>query len=151
MADDDTHELASEFDVAFEEGLPPSVDRGAIRRMRTVAYLLDESVRVPGTSFRIGIDPVIGVLPVAGDLVTATLSLYIVAESARLGVSYRTMVVMLANISLDVAGGSVPYVGGLFDAAWKANRRNVALVLEDLAAGAGPGDRDEGGRRIDVD
>lgn len=151
MADDDTHELASEFDVEFEEGLPPSVDRAAIRRMRAVAYLLDESVRVPGTSFRIGIDPVIGVLPVAGDLVSAALSLYIVAESARLGVSSRTIVMMLANISLDVAGGSVPYVGGLFDAAWKANRRNVALVLEDLAAGAGPEDRDEGGRRIDID
>ena len=126
------HELASGFDADFEEGLPESVDRAAVRRMRAVAYLLDESIRVPGTNFRIGVDPLIGALPVAGDMVSAGFSLYILLESARLGVSYRTLFKMVANVSLDVAGGSVPYLGELFDAVWKANRRNIELVLEDL-------------------
>ena len=133
MANDQMDELESEFDVDFEEGLPESVDRAAIRRMRTVALLLDDSIPVPGTNQRIGIDPIVGVLPGAGDAITAGLSLYIVYESARLGVSYGTLTKMLANVSLDVAGGSIPLVGDVFDATWKANKRNVQLVLEDLA------------------
>lgn len=151
MDEDDTPERAAGFDGDLEDGLPASVDRAAVERMRTAARLLDESIPVPGTGYRIGIDPVLGVLPVAGDAVGAGLSLYIVVEAARLGVSTRTILRMLANLSLDVVGGSVPYLGGLFDAVWKANRRNVDLVLADLAAGAGAAEPDDGGRRIDVD
>ena len=121
---------------AFEtriDDLPASVDRAAVRRMRFVARVLDDSVRIPGTSFRIGIDPLLGLLPVAGDLVSGALSLYVVLEAARLGVPYGTLVRMLANVAIDVAGGSVPVIGDLFDAAWKANTRNVGLALDDLA------------------
>ena len=75
----------------------------------------------------------LGVLPVAGDVVSAGFSLYIVAESAYLGVSFTTLVRMLANITADVASGSVPVVGTLFDAVWKANKRNVELAAQDLA------------------
>lgn len=132
MIHDRTSGLAGEFDAAVGS-LPDSVDRAAVERMRLVARVLDESIRIPGTDFRVGIDPVIGVLPVAGDVVTAGLSLYIVLESARLGVSYRTVLRMLANISLDVAGGAIPFVGDVFDAVWKANKRNLELALEDLA------------------
>jgi hypothetical protein len=100
----------------------------ALGRIRTVAHLLDESVRVPGTSFRIGIDPIIGLLPIAGDLATAVCSLYIVAEAVRLGIPKRTVVRLLANIAVDAALGSVPVVGDLFDAYWKANVKNAELI-----------------------
>lgn len=123
----------SRFDVEYDGELPPSVDEAALRRMEVVAYALDDSVRIPGTNARVGIDPILGVLPVAGDLASAGISLYIVAESARLGVSYTTLLRMIGNISIDVVGGSVPYAGTLFDSFWKANRRNVAHALADLA------------------
>lgn len=119
---------------AFDGELPESVDPAAVRRMRAVARLLDESVRVPGTRFRVGLDPIVGLLPGAGDALTGVLSLYVVAEAARLGVTYTTLLRMLANVGVDVVGGSVPVLGDLFDAVWKANVRNVELALADLAA-----------------
>ncbi|WP_380674451.1 DUF4112 domain-containing protein [Salinigranum sp. GCM10025319] len=120
------------FDSSID--LPPTVDEAAVRRMRFVTRLLDESVRVPGTEFDVGLDPLLSALPGnVGDAVGAGLSLYIVLESARLGVSYTTLLRMLANITVDVAVGSVPIVGVLFDAVWKANVRNLELALEELA------------------
>jgi len=120
--------------IGTDEDLPDRVDEAAVARMQTVAHVLDRSIRVPGTNFRVGLDPILGVLPVAGDAVAAGLSLYIVAESARLGVSRPTLLRMLGNIAVDAAGGSIPLAGDLFDAMWKANRRNVELALEELAS-----------------
>lgn len=129
--------LAEEFDADIATELPETLDEAAVERMRLVARLLDDSIPVPGTSFKIGIDPIVGVLPVAGDLATGALSLYIVAEAARLGVSYGTLFKMLANVSLDVAGGSVPVIGPVFDATWKANKRNMKMFLEEMGSEGG--------------
>ena len=118
------------------ESLPDSVDEAAVQRMQFVARLLDDSIRLPGTEFKIGLDPIVGVLPVAGDAVAAALSGYIILESARLGVSYLTLLRMLANVGVDFAVGSVPVVGDIFDVAWKANVRNLQLALADLGADA---------------
>jgi hypothetical protein len=107
----------------------------ALGRIRTVAHILDESVRIPGTRFRIGLDPILGLLPVAGDIAMALCSLYIVAEAIRLGVAKRTVVRLLANIAVDVLFGSVPVVGDLFDAYWKANVRNAELAAAAVADG----------------
>jgi hypothetical protein len=121
-------------DLAAE--LPDTVDAATIDRLRRVAYVLDELVRVPGTNFRFGADPVLGTLPVVGDVLSAGVSLYVVLESARLGVSYTTLLRMLANVGVDAALGSIPLVGGLFDAVWKVNKRNLGLALADLTDGA---------------
>lgn len=128
-----TAHFESRFDVAYDGEIPPGVDEAALRRMEAVAHALDESVRIPGTNATVGIDPILGALPVAGDLVSTGISLYIVAESANLGVSYTTLLRMIANISIDVVGGSIPVVGTLFDSFWKANKRNVEHALEELA------------------
>jgi hypothetical protein len=127
-----------DFDSAFDGDLdlPATLDQDAINRMRFVAKVLDEGMEVPGTSFRIGLDPILGVLPAAGDAVSAAISLYIVAESARLGVSYSTLLKMLANISVDLVVGSVPVLGVIFDAFWKANVRNFEMALEELVEAA---------------
>jgi len=120
--------------------------------MRAVARILDESVRVPGTDFRVGLDPILGLLPGWGDAVAAGLSLYIVVESARLGVPFGTLVRMLANVAVDAVGGSIPIAGDFFDAAWKANTRNVELALRALAAD--PGSRrgaDASATEIEID
>ncbi|WP_233204254.1 DUF4112 domain-containing protein [Halegenticoccus soli] len=110
------------------------VDEAAIRRARAVATLLDESVEIPGTNFKVGVDPVLGALPVSGDVVVGAMSMYIVYEATRLGVPYTTIVRMLANVGVDVAVGSVPVVGTLFDAVWKANKWNVDLLERELEA-----------------
>jgi hypothetical protein len=131
MTGEQKSELLTEFNKRIEH-LPQSVDRAAVKRMQIVAYVLDEGFRVPGIGYRIGVDPLLGILPGAGDVLSGGLSLYIVLEATRLGVSYTTLLEMIANISVDVAAGTIPVVGDVFDAVWKANKRNFELVLEDL-------------------
>ena len=144
-----------QFDRAFAEGfdgqLPESVDDAAVERMRAVAYLLDESVRLPGTDLRVGLDPLVSAVPAVGDVVSGGLGLYLVAEAAYLGVPFATLLRMLANVAIDTAGGAIPYVGVLFDAFFKSNKRNLELALEELgydpehAEGASEGaDAEEG-------
>jgi len=113
-------------------GPADAVDAAAVERMETVASILDESIPIPGIGYRIGIDPLIGLLPVAGDLVTGLCSLYILLEAYRLGVSTSTLARMLANVAVDAAAGSVPLIGDIFDSVWKANVRNVRLAKADL-------------------
>jgi hypothetical protein len=125
-----------DFDEAFVDGfegqLPETVDEAAVERMRAVAKLLDEQVEIPGTGFRVGVDPLVSAVPVVGDAVGAGISLYIVLEAAYLGVSFSTVLRMLGNVAIDAIGGSVPYAGVIVDVFWKTNKRNLELVLEDL-------------------
>lgn len=99
-----------------------------LTRVRTLARVLDSAIPVPGTSFRFGLDPVIGLVPGLGDLAGAVLSGYIVLAGIRMGVSRSGVIRMLANIAIDTFVGSVPIVGDLFDAGWKSNNKNVALI-----------------------
>lgn len=126
-------QIAAAFDGIDLDELPETVDRAAVERVRKVAYLLDESIPVPGTSYRVGVDPLLSALPAnVGDAISTTVSLYIVAESARLGVPFTTLVKMLATVTLDTVGGLVPVVGPVFDAVLKSNKWNVELLLEEL-------------------
>jgi len=105
------------------EGLTPR-ESAALDRVQTVSRLLDEAVRVPGTDIRVGLDPVIGLVPVVGDAVSAVISLYPVAEAYRLDVPRRTLAKMLGLVAVDALAGSIPVVGDVFDAFWKANEWN---------------------------
>mgnify|MGYP000288947519 CR=1 FL=1 len=134
---------AEEFDVDFEGELPDTLDEASLERIRTVAYLLDESIDVPGTPLEVGIDPALSMIPVVGDAIGAGLSLYIVAEAAYLGVGPITVARMLANVTIDFVGGSLPYVGPVFDAFWKSNKRNLELALNDLAVEPDESDDEE--------
>jgi hypothetical protein len=97
-------------------------------RLHRIAWILDDLVRVPGTSRRIGLDPVLGLLPGGGDIAGGALSAYVVVAAARLGAPSSVILRMGWNIVIDTVLGAVPLLGDLFDAAWKANRRNVALL-----------------------
>ncbi|MFW5935384.1 MAG: DUF4112 domain-containing protein [Halolamina sp.] len=125
-------EIAAAFDGVDPADVPESIDSAALQRMRTVAMVLDESIELPVIEYRIGVDPLLSMLPGVGDAISAGISLYIVVESARLGVSFTTLLGMLARISVDFVGGSIPIVGPVFDAAFKANKWNVEAALEDL-------------------
>lgn len=114
---------------------PDAVHR---RRARLVALarLMDHSVRIPGLGLRIGLDPILGLVPGIGDAAGALISLYIVIEGVRLGASPRQVVMMLANIGIDLAAGAVPILGDIFDIAFKANTRNLAIL--GIPTGASP-------------
>jgi len=108
-----------------------------MRRVRVLARLLDSSIRIPGTTWTIGFDPIIGLIPGLGDLIGAVLSGYIILEGVRAQVPAFTLARMLANVGIDTLLGAVPAVGDVFDAAWKSNMMNVALLERHLAASGG--------------
>ncbi|WP_236039678.1 DUF4112 domain-containing protein [Haloarcula salinisoli] len=107
-------------------------EAAALERVRTVTRLLDEAVRIPGTDFRIGLDPILSILPVAGDAVGAVLSLYPIVEAYRLGVPNLTLLGMVSLVAVDAVIGSVPILGSVFDALWKANQWNYKLIEREL-------------------
>ena len=99
-----------------------------LRRARALARILDTAVGIPGTKIRIGLDPVLGLVPGAGDVASAMLSAYIVLIAANKGTPRPVIWRMLGNIAVDTALGSVPVLGDLFDVAYKSNIRNVELL-----------------------
>lgn len=100
----------------------------ALERIRRLAWLLDNSIPIPGTRMRVGLDPILGLIPGVGDAAGMLLSGYIVVEAARLGASRATLLRMGWNVLVESVIGVVPLAGDLFDAGWKANARNVALL-----------------------
>ncbi|RMB23942.1 DUF4112 domain-containing protein [Haloplanus aerogenes] len=110
-----------------------------LQRLRDLSHLLDDSIRVPGTDFRIGIEPLIGLLPVVGDAVGLAISTYVFAVAARSGVPRATLGRVAVVLWIDAVGGAVPVLGDLFDAYWKANLRVSDLLdarLDDPASAA---------------
>ena len=105
----------------------------ALRRVETLAHWFDDRYRVPGTRFRVGLDGILGLIPGVGDVVTNSITAYIVYEAWRLGIPTSTLMRMLANLGIDTVVGAVPLVGDLFDFGFKANRRNVRLLHRHLA------------------
>ena len=103
-----------------------------VRRLESIASLLDTAFVVPGTSIRFGFDGLIGLVPGIGDAVTTALSLYIVHEAWQLGAPRRVITRMLANVALDGFIGAVPVAGDVFDVMWRANKRNVRILREWL-------------------
>lgn len=98
---------------------------------------MDSSIPIPGTGRKIGLDPLLGLVPFVGDFTGALVSVYIVLSAARAGVPAFTLIRMLGNVALDTLAGSVPILGDLFDAGWKSNLKNVALFERHLAADSG--------------
>ncbi|USZ69736.1 DUF4112 domain-containing protein (plasmid) [Halorussus salilacus] len=122
----DSEREGQSIDVAVEDE-PPGMER-----VRTISTLLDEAFEIPVINYKIGLDPIMGILPVGGDTVSAAISLYTVGEAARMGASRETLLKMLVNIGVDTVIGSIPAIGTVFDAVFKANERNVALLEEEF-------------------
>jgi hypothetical protein len=110
------------------------VDRSrGLAEVETLAWLLDNSIPVPGTGGRrFGIDALIGFVPVIGDLVSGGIGLFVVWRGARLGLPKVVVARMLANSAVDIAVGAIPFVGDAFDLWFKANTRNLRLIRESL-------------------
>jgi hypothetical protein len=112
--------------------IEPDAKASTLRRLRQISRLLDKVVTIPGIGLSIGLDPIVGLVPVGGDFLGVLLSAYIVFEAARLGAPASTLGRMAVNIIVDGLVGSVPVLGDLFDFAWTANEYNVKLLEESL-------------------
>lgn len=119
------------FSFGFGNGASPFGDltrEQRLARLEAIAKLLDVAFILPGTNIRYGIDGLIGLIPVVGDLITTAISLWLVREARALGAPWHITARMLANVALDGAIGLVPLAGDAFDVMFRANVRNVRLL-----------------------
>ncbi|MCP6758926.1 MAG: DUF4112 domain-containing protein [Fischerella sp. CENA71] len=103
-----------------------------LNRIRKLSRLMDTSIRIPLIGFRIGLDPIIGLVPGAGDLISTAFSAYIIYLATRFGIPRQDLTKMIFNVGLEAVVGTVPLVGDLFDAFYKSNIRNLAILEQHL-------------------
>ncbi len=113
---------------AFGINLQPLTREQRIARLDALAKLLDIAFIMPGTNIRYGLDGLIGLIPIVGDLITTAISLWIVREARAIGAPWHLTARMLGNVALDGVVGMVPVAGDAFDVMFKANMRNVRLL-----------------------
>jgi len=107
-------------------------DEEELRLLDTLADLLDSRFVIPGTNVRFGLDGLLGLVPVIGDILSAFISLYLIQRASKLGLSRWIKARMLWNVALDTLVGAIPIVGDAFDVGFKSNKRNMALVRKAL-------------------
>lgn len=112
-----------------------------LEALRKVAKVLDSAFVVPGTSYRVGLDPILGLVPGLGDLVSPFFTIGILWQARELALPRIVQLRMIFNVAIDSLVGAVPVLGDLFDFAWKANTMNLALLerhaQEERTASAG--------------
>jgi hypothetical protein len=108
---------------------------GKLRWVEQIAYLLDERFRIPGTNFRFGLDPLLNLIPVAGDLSGFVLSSALILTMAKNGASGKIVALMAINAILDATIGAIPIIGQIFDFFFKANSKNIKLLREHYEEG----------------
>jgi len=101
-------------------------------RLERLADRLDTAIRIPVVGVRLGYDSIVGLIPGVGDVLTLLPTGYIIYESHRMGASRPVIAKMSVNAAIDAAIGSIPILGDLFDVAFKANKRNVAILRQHL-------------------
>lgn len=101
-------------------------------RLKLLSNRLDEIITIPGTKYKIGIDPIIGTIPIIGDLLGSIISIYILYSGSKMGLSSRIIAKMSLNIGFDFVLGLIPIIGDVFDMGWKANKRNVKLIENNI-------------------
>jgi hypothetical protein len=99
-----------------------------LKRMRQLSRVLDSAIVIPGTKQRMGLDPILGLVPGGGDTISAALSAYIIIEAALMGLPRAALVRMVINLALDTVVGTLPILGDIFDVFSKANLRNMQIV-----------------------
>jgi len=113
--------------------LPLGNDPASIRlRVERMERLLERAFVVPGMRREVGLDAIVGLVPIAGDVVSALLGLYIVWEARNLGMSKFKLARMIGNVAFDTAVGAVPVAGDVFDFLFRSNSRNLKMILRHL-------------------
>jgi hypothetical protein len=101
-----------------------------IKKLKRLAKIMDTSIGIPSTKYTFGLDPLLGLIPGGGDLVGLAISLYLIAQSRQLNTPRKTQLKMIANTLIDAGIGAIPILGDLFDIFYKANSRNIDLLLK---------------------
>ncbi|MCC0177760.1 DUF4112 domain-containing protein [Waterburya agarophytonicola K14] len=104
-----------------------------LNKIRKIAKLLDSAIGIPGTKIRFGLDPILGLIPGGGDLITAGISAYMIYLAARFGLDNSEIFKMIKNVTIETAIGSIPIAGDIFDAYFKANIRNLEILENHIA------------------
>nr|WP_184170662.1 DUF4112 domain-containing protein [Sphingomonas kyeonggiensis] len=118
---------------AAASALPLGTHAADVRkRVEAMEHLLERSVPIPGTKAKVGLDAILGLVPIGGDVIAALLGLYIVWEARNLKMPKATMIRMLGNVGFDWAIGLVPVVGDAADFLFKSNSRNLKLIKRHL-------------------
>lgn len=120
--------------MSMNEHMNTAERLATLNRIRKLSRLMDTAIGIPGTSFRIGLDPIIGLIPGAGDVISTAFSAYIIYLATRFGIPAQDLRKMIFNIGLEAIAGTVPLVGDLFDAYYKSNIRNLAILEQHLQA-----------------
>ena len=102
------------------------------KRVEALEMLLERSFHIPGTRIPFGLDSIVGLVPVVGDLVTAAMGAYMVWEARNLGMSKWQLIRMTANIGIDTAIGAIPLLGDAFDLFWRSNSKNLRIIKRHL-------------------
>jgi Domain of unknown function (DUF4112) len=113
----------------------PSMSREphAVRqRVEALELLLERSFHIPGTKVPIGLDSIVGLVPVLGDVVTAAMGAYMIWEARNLGMSKFQLMRMAANVGIDTVLGAIPLAGDLFDFIWRSNSKNLRIIKKHL-------------------
>ena len=123
--------------------IPPGGTEDSVTRLEALARLMDGTFVIPGTNFRLGLDAIIGLVPVAGDVISGVISSYLIWEARRLGAPRWLIARMMANTFLDTTFGAIPVVGDAFDVLFRGNMKNMALLRRymdkhGLGRAAGP-------------
>jgi hypothetical protein len=104
----------------------------SVARVEALARLMDGVFTLPGTNLRLGLDAIVGLVPVAGDVISGLISSYLIWEARRIGAPRWLLARMMANTLLDTTLGAIPLVGDAFDVMFRANMRNMALLRRHM-------------------
>jgi hypothetical protein len=126
LSQDQLNEMAKSLPAMSKE--PHAVRQ----RVEALEMLLERSFHIPGTKVPVGLDSIIGLVPVLGDVVTAAMGAYMVWEARNLGMSKWQLMRMTANVGVDTALGAIPLVGDAFDFVWRSNSKNLRIIKKHL-------------------
>lgn len=120
-------------DAIFEALIPNRRDPAALRkRVETLEIILERSFTIPGINRPVGLDAIVGLVPVVGDAITAAMGAYIIWEARNLGMSKWQIWRMIGNLSVDTALGAIPIAGDAFDLLFRSNTRNLKIIKKHL-------------------
>jgi hypothetical protein len=120
-------------DMMFEAMMANSKDPASVlKRLETLEFVMERSFTIPGINRAVGLDAIIGLVPVIGDFISAAIGSYLVWEARNLGLPKWKLARMMANIGVDTAIGAVPFIGDAFDVMFRSNTRNLRIVKAHL-------------------
>ncbi len=133
--------MSTERPIAVVEKRPRRSPAEIEESLEQLSRWMDGLFRIPGTSWRFGLDALVGLIPGVGDTATTLVGFYVLAAGVRYRVPKVTLLRMGLNIAVDYVFGAIPFVGDLFDAAWKSNKKNVELLRQRATVSAAEADK----------